>query len=200
MLSKYRNFTIKTLSEHCGLVKPDYKPEGLTLDSPALLLMVDFTKRPATTVNESITVNDALEIMKINHVRALMVVDHNGEFRGVITAMDLMGGKPMLYANEAGIAPVDVLVKNIMLNKSKLNAIDKAEVEKSSIGDVVNTLMQINEQHIMVVEGEAEEMQICGLFSASDFKRALSVSFDMPVVAHTFSDLERVINEHKDVM
>jgi CBS-domain-containing membrane protein len=162
--------------------------------------MIDFTLTPATTVNDSISVNDALELMRVNRIRALMVVGHNGEFAGIINAMDLMGSKPMLYATEAGISRTDVLVKNIMLPKAKLKAINRNDVEKSTLGDVLHTFKTLREQHILVVENEAEDMMICGLFSASDFKRALGMNIDSSVVANTFSDLERVINEHKEVM
>lgn len=200
MLSTYRKIAVKNLSEHCDLSTPQPMFGELDLNSPAKKLMVDFTKTPATVANETINVNAALELMKANRIRALMVIGHNGGFTGVITALDLMGRKPMLYANETGIRRTDVQVKNIMLPKNKLKAMNREDVEKSTINDVMHTLSLLKEQHILVVEGEDEEMQICGLFSASDFKRALGITFDTPVVAHTFSDLERVINEQKEVM
>jgi CBS-domain-containing membrane protein len=200
MLNKYRDISKKILSEHAGLSSPKQNTEGLSLDSDASALMIDFTLTPATTVNDSISVNDALELMRVNRIRALMVVGHNGEFAGIINAMDLMGSKPMLYATEAGISRTDVLVKNIMLPKAKLKAINRNDVEKSTLGDVLHTFKTLREQHILVVENEAEDMMICGLFSASDFKRALGMNIDSSVVANTFSDLERVINEHKEVM
>ncbi len=200
MLNKYRNIPVNTLSDHCGLCNPSIQPEGLTLDSPASTLMIDFTQTAATTASDSISVNDALELMLANRKRALIIIGHNGELSGVITAMDLMGRKPMLYANEAGIMRSDVLVKNIMLPKHKLKAISRKNIEKSCLGDVMQTFMALNEQHILVIEGEAEDMNVCGLFSASDFKRALGITIETPLVAHTFFDLERVINEHKEVM
>ncbi len=199
MLNTYRNIVVKNLSEHCGLSSPKSKLVELNINSEAEKLMVDFTKTAATTANESITVNAALELMRANRIRALMLIGYNGEFSGVITAMDLMGSKPMVYANEAGISCVDVLVKNIMLPKIKLKAISRKDVEKSTIGDVMQTLSAHRQQHMLVIEGEDDEMLISGLFSASDFKRALGVTLDI-TVAHSFSDLERVINEHKEVM
>ena len=201
MLNTYKHIAVKNLSEHCGLASPDnLRTDNIDLNSQATTLMVDFTKSMATTASVSITVNDALELMRANRIRALMIIGYHGEFAGVITAMDLMGRKPMLYANEAGIPRADVLVKQIMLPKNKLKAFARADVEKSSIGDVMQTLQALNEQHILVVDGEDNNMQITGLFSASDFKRAFGITIDSTQVAHTFSDLERVINEHKEVM
>lgn len=200
MLSKYRKIPAKSLSDHCGLCSPKLNLEGLTLDSAAASLMIDFAQTSATTVNDSISVNNALELMRTNRIRSLMVIGHNGEFSGVVTAMDLMGRKPMLYANESGVPRADVLIKNIMSPKYKLKSVRLNDIEKSCIGDVIQTFIALNEQHILVIEGEDEDMNVCGLFSASDFKRAFGITIDPPLIAHTFLDLERVINEHKEVM
>ena len=77
--------------------------------------------------------SDALELMKVNRIHALMIIGYNGESAGVITAMDLMGSKPMIYANETGISHADVLVKNIMLPKHKLKAVLREDIEKSTV-------------------------------------------------------------------
>jgi len=200
MLNTYRKIAFRNLSEHCGLSSPKPQLSKFDLNSEAEMLMTDFTKKKPTTANESISVSDALELMRVNQIHALMIIGYNGEFVGVIAAMDLMGSKPMIYANEAGVSHADVLVKHIMLPKHKLKAVLREDIEKSTIGDVMQTLSSLHEQHILVVDGENEKMQISGLFSTSDFKRALGIAFDPPVFAHTFYDLERVINEHKEVM
>lgn len=199
MLNKYRQLPINCLSEHCGLSSPSPKTEGITLESPAKLLMSDFTKIHPTTANDSISVNDALELMRVNKIRALMIIGYNGEFTGVITAIDLMGQEPMQYANEAGISRNDVLIKNIMRPKHKLKALTHKEIERSTVGDVAHTFMLQSERHILVIDGKEENMTICGLFSASDFKRTLGITIEPILVADTFLDFERVINEHKEV-
>ncbi len=200
MLHTYRKLEVNNLSENCGLSNPQPDFEKVDLHSEAKKLMVDFTKVPAITANETISVNDALELMRVNRIRSLMIIDRNGEFSGVITAMDLMGKKPMVYAIEAGILRTDVIVKNIMLPKSKLSAISREDVEKSTVGDVMQTLSSLHEQHLLVVDGDDEEMKISGLFSASDFKRAIGVALETQNVAYTFSNLERVINGNKEVV
>jgi CBS-domain-containing membrane protein len=199
-LEKYRKLPFRNLSEHCGLASPKLKTDGLALNSAATLLMTDFTKTSATTASDSISVNDALELMRANRIRALMLIGHNGEFSGVIRAMDLMGRKPMQYASEAGIRRTDVLVKNIMLPKYKMKAVNRNDIEHATIGEVMKTFLALGEQHLLVVEGIDEHMMISGMFSVSDFKRNLEINIDPPLVAYTFSDIERVINEHKEVM
>jgi CBS domain-containing protein len=200
MNAMFKKIAVKNLSEQCQLASPVPDYDHYDLDSPAISLMVDFNKTPAITVAASLTVNDALELMRTNKIRALMVLDSRGNFVGVVTAMDLMGRKPMAYANEAGISRVEVQVKDIMSPKSKLKAMARADVERSTLADVVRVLKSLNEQHILVVKEAAEGMKISGLFSASDFKRALNIQIDTAKIANTFMDLERVINENKEVM
>ncbi len=200
MISTLKRIAVKNLSNNCDLITPAPLAGHYNLNSSATNLMVDFSKQHAITVATTMTINDALETMRTNNIRALMVLDIKGSFAGVVTAMDLMGRKPMAYANEAGIPLTEVQVKSVMSPKSKLKAIARADVDKASIGDMVTVLKSLNEQHILVVQGGDENMKICGLFSASDFKRALNIEINPTAVANTFSDLERVIFANKEVM
>ncbi|PCJ45671.1 MAG: hypothetical protein COA74_15265 [Gammaproteobacteria bacterium] len=199
MFKKYRKIAVKNLSEHCGLIHPKASVDKIDLNSNAMSLQVDFTKKPAITVNQSASVDDALNLMKLSGVRTLMIIDSKNDFVGVITAMDIMGRKSMAYANEAGIPRSDVLVKNIMLPKNKLKAVDKDESAHSTVGGIMHTLSALHEQHMLVVTGEGLDMEVCGLYSASDFIRELGITFDTSSISHTFSDLKRVIYEHKEV-
>ena len=195
-----RSFAVNNLSASCGLISPRQRPGNYELDSPATALLVDFTRVHPITAGEFIAVDDALELMRVNRIRALMIIDGRNEFVGVVTAMDLMGGKPMAYANEAGIPLSEVQIKNIMLPKSRLNAISRADVEAATIGDVLQILKSQSQQHLLVFEGANDRMQISGMFSLSDFKRALGIRLDTAPVGFTFSELERIINENKEVM
>ncbi|MBD2857503.1 CBS domain-containing protein [Spongiibacter sp. KMU-158] len=195
-----RKITLQTISENCALATPQVQAGVYDLDSPASSLMVDFRKAQAVTASTSMTTNAALELMKANKIRALMVVDNQSRFAGVVSAMDLMSRKPMAYANEAGIPLTEVQVKNIMEPKSHLKAISRADVERASLGDIVPVLQAVRGQHLLVVEGAGDLAQICGLFSASDFLRALGIKIDFSKVADTFMDLERIINKRKDVI
>jgi CBS domain-containing protein len=200
MKNLHKNIAVRTLSENCGLISPRSRFGNYNLDAPATSLMVDFTRVHAITASESMSVHDALELMRLNRIRALMVIDSNGEFAGIVTAMDLMGRKPMAYANEAGIRWSEVQVKNVMLGKGKMKAIAWSDVEKATLEDVLQVLKSLRLQHLPVVEGADDAMKICGLFSATDFKRALDIDMDITSVANSFADLERVINKDKEVM
>lgn len=196
----FKRFLVKNLSDNCGLVTARPEPTKVDLNSPASTLMVDFTKVHAINVSEAVSVDDALEVMRSNGIRSLMVLDKNGEFVGVVTAMDIMGRKPMVYANESGTSRVDVLVQNIMLAKNKLKAISRNDVEQASLADLMRVFNTLNEQHVLVVDDSDNPMQISGMFSASDFKRALGIDPVDNVMAKSFSDLERVIYENKELI
>ena len=200
MKNLHKKISVTSLSDNCGLVNPDARFGNLSLDSPASSLMVDFSRVHAITASETITVHAALELMRVNRIRALMVIDVNGAFAGIITAMDLMGRKPMAYANQAGIPLSEVLVKNVMSPKNVLKAIALTDVEKATLDDVLQVLKSLNQYHLLVVEGTGQAMQLCGLFSATDFKRALDIDLGATIVAHSFSEIERVIHENREVM
>jgi len=195
-----RTYAVKSLSASCGLISPRRRSGRYDLDSPANALLVDFFRVQPITAGEFIAVDDALELMRVNRIRSLMIIDGKNEFVGIVTAMDLMGGKPMAYANEAGIPLAEVQVKNIMLPKSRLRAMARADVEIATIGEVLQILKSQNQQHLLVFEGTNDMMRISGMFSISDFKHALGINLHSAPVGYTFSELERIISKNKEVM
>ncbi len=198
--NSHKRIAIHSLSANCGLVTARSATEPVDISSAATKLLVDFTQVHAITVGESVTVNDALEVMRTNGIRSLMVLGKNGEFTGVITAMDIMGRKPMVYANESGTPRSEVQVKNIMLPKNMLKAMASRDVEQASVADILRMFKTLNDQHILVVDEREKTVQISGMFSASDFKRALDIDVVDALAAHSFADLERVIYEKKEVI
>lgn len=196
-----KRIRVQNLSEKCGLVSAIRSDAGsIDLDSPATELMVDFTRIHAITVAGLVTVDDALEMMRTNGIRSLLVVDKQGDFCGVITAMDIMGRKPMVFANESGTRRPEVQVKDIMVPKSKLKAMARADIEQATVDDVLKMFKAINEQHLLVVDEVDSTMQISGMFSATDFRRAFGIEVVDTLMANSFSDLERVIHEKKEVI
>lgn len=196
----FKRLAVKNLSDNCGLVEAKPELSNVDLNSAATTLMVDFTEVHAINVGETVTVDDALEVMRTNGIRSLMVLNKSGEFTGIVTAMDIMGRKPMVYANESGTSRIDVVVGNIMLPKNKLKAVSRSDVEQASLGDLIGVFSALNEQHILVADDSDDRMQISGMFSASDFKRILGITPVDAVMAKTFSDLERVIYANKEVI
>src|SRR6267143_798225 len=70
------------------------QPPRVTLDSPALSVMTDFSLTPAATIEPETGIEHANDYMKRRGVRALLVTDAEGGVVGMLTATDVLGGKP----------------------------------------------------------------------------------------------------------
>ena len=73
MTSTYKKIAVKNLSNNCGLITPAPLTGHYNLQSSATNLMVDFSKQQAITIGTTVTVNDALETMRTNNIRALNI-------------------------------------------------------------------------------------------------------------------------------
>lgn len=172
----------------------------LSLESPAVLLMTDFSRQAPVTVTPQTVAVAALEIMKRHHVRLLIVVSDQQQVLGVISARDVMGRKLMVAAQDAGLPREEVAVKSLMTPVANLSALTFDEVQRARVGDIMSSLKGLGEQHILVVEPAASGLQVVGLFSASDFARELNLPFEVYPEARSFAELERVIHHHHELI
>src|SRR5438445_11667669 len=72
--------------------------ERVTLESPALAVMTDFTRATPATIRPQAPLAGANQFMITRGVRLLLVVDEHESMLGAITANDLLGERPMLAA------------------------------------------------------------------------------------------------------
>ncbi|HET7308280.1 MAG TPA: CBS domain-containing protein [Gammaproteobacteria bacterium] len=168
-------------------------PEKVTLRSPAIDVMTDLARVAAVTISPNRTMDDALLRMKNNRVRLLLVLNIEGETLGLITARDIQGERPVRFMRELGVARKDVLVRDIMTPREKLEALRMRDVQTASVGDIIETLKLTGRQHAMVVERTVDGTMIRGLFSSVQIGRQLGVQIDNSGVAGTFSELEAAL-------
>lgn len=191
MQSTYRPMETINLGSTMTFVNPQHP--RLNLDSPAVHFMTDFLSIHPVVVPDNTEVDEALRIMKESHVR-LLLVNHDDEFVGIISATDINGGKVLAYMANNQISHRDeVLVRHVMEDKEHIHGLDYERVKKSSIGDVLETIKHLNEQHVLVVEKYLTSCGVRGLFSTTDIVRALHIKFDVEPHAKTFFELEQVI-------
>lgn len=191
MQAKFKAVETINLGHTTTFVNPDY-PQ-LDLKSPAVLFMTDFLNVHPVVISESTEVDEALRIMKESHVR-LLLVNHEDEFVGIVSATDINGGKVLAFMARNEISHRnDVLVRHIMADKEHVHGLDFERVEKSSIGSVLETIKNLNEQHVLVVQKHLTSCSVRGLFSTTDIVRALHIKFDVEPHAKTFFELEQVI-------
>lgn len=198
MFEEFHSVQLQNLSKASMLVKPDASAERVDINSTATKVMTDFKSVPPVTVDEHTLVNDALEVMKTQHVRLLFAVNANCEVQGIITAADIMGVKPMAYAQSNGMARNMVEVKHIMLARDDISALSWRQIQQIKIGDVILTLQGSGSQHLLILDEDEQGMQkIRGVISASDISRKLKISFDVMHEAKTFAEIEHIVT-HRD--
>lgn len=95
-----------------------------------------------------------------------------------------------------GIRHADVLVKDIMTPRERLDVICMADLQKARVGDVVATLQAQGRQHALVVERRGDQSQVLrGLISTSQIGRQLGTPIQTVLVARTFAELGEHLND-----
>ncbi|HLT63754.1 MAG TPA: CBS domain-containing protein [Pseudohongiella sp.] len=176
------------VSSVAHMVQPDDFNE-LTLKSPATEIFTDFKRHRPLTIEGSTPAIDVEMMMRRAHVRLKLVVDMDNEFIGTISADDLSQQNFMIrIANGDSLA--DLTVADMMCPKHELMALDIDQLDRSTIGDVIECLQQTGRQHCLVVDRTHDHIR--GLISASDVARRLHMSIRIEKVP-TFVDIFKSI-------
>ena len=196
MQSRYRSLPTVNLAQATTFVNPPIPT--LTLDSPASVFMTDFLNVHPVVVNCKTSVNEALDLMKRSYVRSLLVTDIDGSgFNGIVTATDINSGKVLAYMASNQIKDRnEVLVEHVMIDKEHIHGLDYEKVATSTIGDILETIKHLSEQHVIVVDKSLDSFSVRGIFSTTNIAKALHIKFDVEPQARTFFELEQVILHH----
>ena len=167
---------------------------SVTLDSPALNVMTDLKRIQAVTIGPDATLSSVSNAMMRNNVHSLLVADERRCVLGIITSTDTLGEKPMQIVRERGVRHEEVLVRDIMTPRDRLEVLDLEDVRAAEVGHVVATLKRTGRQHAMVAEEDAEGRQmIRGIFSASQIARQLGMAINPTQIASTFAEIKAAI-------
>lgn len=165
-------------------------PEQVSMDDPISSVMTDFTVVTAYTIFPLETIEAAREKMIHRGVRMLLVVDDLNHILGLITATDLTSEKPMQVVQTQGIRHSDVMVKDIMTPRERLEVLCLDDLQGARVGDIVTTLKAQGRQHALAVERTRDRGQILrGMFSISQINRQLGTQVETLGVAGTFAEL-----------
>lgn len=164
------------------------------LDSPALDVMTDLKRVQAITIGPDATLSAINKAMMRNTVRSLLVADENRCILGIITSTDTLGEKPMQIVREREVRHEEVLARDIMTPRERLEAIDFADVCAAEVGHIVATLKATGRQHALVVEeADSGRQLIRGIFSTSQIARQLGMAINTTQIAFTFAEIEAAI-------
>lgn len=166
----------------------------VTLDSPALEVMTDLKRVQAVTIGPDATLSAINKAMMRNTVRSLLVADEKRCILGIITSTDTLGEKPMQIVRERGVRHEEVLARDIMTPRDRLDVIEFADVRIAEVGHIVATLKLTGRQHALVAEEDDSGRQmIRGIFSASQIARQLDMAINATQIASTFAEIEAAI-------
>lgn len=165
-------------------------PGKVTLDQPAATVMTDFTVVTAYTIFPLENIEAARAKMIHRGVRMLLVVDDQNHILGLITSSDLTSEKPMQVVQTQGIRHSDVMVKDVMTPREKLEVLCMDDLQNAHVGDIVATLKKHGRQHALAVERTSDRSQILrGMFSISQISRQIGTQVETVGVASTFAEL-----------
>lgn len=165
------------------------------LDSPATEVMTDLRRVPAVTIDRLAPIEEGNRAMIVHRVRALFVVDETRQVLGIITATDIVGERPVQFAQERGVRHDEILVRDIMTPADRLEVLDIQDVQGARVGDMVATLKLAGRQHALAVEAmEGDQHTVRGIFSLTQIARQLGIPLQQPHdVARTFAEIEAAI-------
>lgn len=165
-------------------------PSRVTPDDPADMVMTDFQKVTAFTIDPDVSVDTAARVMRRRKVHLLLVVDVENHVLGIITSNDLVGEKTLQCISARGISRADALVRDIMTPEGQIEVISMDDVLHAHVGHVVATLKGTGRRHAAVVDEDASGNQILrGLFSASQLAGQLGEPVETHEIAQNFAEI-----------
>lgn len=176
--------------------RPPRPADLVQLDDPALSVFTDFLEVEPRTVDPDEPIDAALERMKAEGVRLLLVVDEAGAIIGVITATDIHGERPVQLTRERGVPRSALLVRDIMTPQADLTVLNMISLDEATVGHILATLHALERQHVLVAETDAAtgRQVVRGLFSASRIRKQMHrrEREDIPP-AHSLADIVKSV-------
>jgi len=170
-------------------------PQGVTEDSPAVDVMTDLSKVTAYTVELTTPLDKALEVMMKRGVRLLLVRDSDAAVRGLITSRDIQGEKPEKILQKSYLTREELLVRDIMTLKHRLEVLRMEDMLRARVGDIIATLKTCGRQHAMVVDIDpaTTRQAVRGLFSLSQIGIQMGLEIDPASAPTTAEELEQAL-------
>jgi CBS domain-containing protein len=168
------------------------------IDSPATEVMTDLRRVNAVTIDPDKTIAEANRVMIAQRVRALFVADNARHVFGIITSTDILGERPIKFAQERGFRHDEIVVRDIMTPADRLEILDFNDVQSARVGDVIATLRSSGRQHALAVEAVEEganvQRTVRGIFSLTQIARQLGIpAQQVHDIARTFAEIEAAI-------
>ncbi len=191
-MANYHTLETHTLPGDTALDRPRQEMrESVKLSDPALYVVTDLSKVAAMTINPCASIDNASDRMIASNVRLLFVTDQYFNVMGLITARDISGERAVLYMQEHGGKREDIMVRDIMTPRHRIEVLDYEDVAQARVGDVVETLRRLGRQHALVMKrGEGEEIdRISGIISTTQVAKQTGEEIAVIGLPTTIADL-----------
>lgn len=198
MTATYTPLPQRLLPVATRLARPVQQFRKLSLQEPAIYAMTDLAIVSSITINAGDGVDDAIYKMKQRGVKLLFVVDHNDYIIGIVTLTDISGEKLEKSQQELGLNDSELCILDMMVGIDYIDVLDFEHVKKSRVGDIVETLLEIERQHALVLQYEQSIPKIRGIFSATQINRQLHSPVNFPFL-QTQNDIERLGLQIKNI-
>lgn len=148
----------------------------VTLDSPALSLLLDFQAHEALVAGSDDRACDLEQSMLRTHVHLRLVVDKNNQFLGLVS-LDDINAQEIMKKVAKGFLRDNLLATDFMHPKESLRALDYHELKQASVRDVVQMLRKNEHQYYLVVDRRAHRIR--GVISAADIASRLGLDISV---------------------
>lgn len=190
MSATYKVLNVSVLETDATYRRPcQALPEQVELASPALDVMTDLTRVTAVSINPCAGLEEARERMIASGVQLLFVTNQFHQVLGIITKTDLSGQKAVNYVSEVGGKIDELMVRDIMTPRHRLEVLDYQELTRSRVGDVVTTMKRMGRQHALVVETDDGQQFIRGVLSTTQLSKQLGDTITTSEYAGSFADM-----------
>jgi len=190
MNGNYRILETVTLAEETALDRPRQEmAESVSLSEPAMAVVTDLSKVSAMTINPCASMDNASERMIASNVRLLFVTDQYYNVMGLVTSRDLMGDRAIQYMQEHGGKREDIMVRDIMTPRHKIEVLTMEDVKQARVGDIVETLRRLGRQHALVMADGDNGPRIAGVISTTQVGKQIGEEISVAGVASTIADL-----------
>ena len=191
-MPSYRSLPVTMVNTDVSYHKPSQSFKAqVSLEDPAIEVMTDFTQVTAISVNPCASLEQASERMISSGVQMLFVTNQYHEVMGLITMNDLNGTKPMQVLSENGGKMEDLMVRDIMTPRLKLEALELTDILKSRVGDLLETFKRMGRQHALVVENEEDtgKQIIRGVLSTTQLSKQLGYEVQSSHMASNIAEM-----------
>ena len=186
----YNTLDTITLCDETSLDRPRYDmDESVGLGEPAMKVVTQLSKVAAMTINPCASMDNASERMIAGNVRLLFVTDQYYNVMGLVTSRDLLGDRAIQYMQEHGGKREDIMVRDIMTPRHKLEALKLEDVEKARVGDIIETLRRSGRQHALVMSKGETGCRVAGIISTTQVTKQTGEEISVAGIASTLADL-----------